>query len=238
MRTRLQRSIGRGEKKKKRCFPVAFWATNSDKLNNWIRHTPGCFLPPRAPQNTIVGLIAYICREQYVRTGQVWDIRKLSHQKIYLWVCVSTHTREPCWAGQPSWWGRNEPGVGSWMEETKLQQHDIAGKGDQRSLSKRAYSLCDGFQLLLVHSRSRPTLLFLLRYPKPFPDKSNPCIAPKLLIWWRWKKITVLGKPATIASYYSNVVSTATYTWMTWLPRDGIAPTDFMRWPTTYTMER
>lgn len=74
------------------------------------------------------------------------------------------------------------------MEETKLQQHDIAGRGDQRSLSKRAYSLCDGFQLLLVHSHSRPTLLFLLRYPKPFPDKSNPCIAPKLLIWWRWKK--------------------------------------------------
>ena len=52
------------------------------------------------------------------------------------------------------------------------------------------------------------------------------------------KPITVLSKPTTIAAYCSAAASTATYTWTIWLPRDGIAPTDFIRWPSTYTMER
>lgn len=53
-------------------------------------------------------------------------------------------------------------------------------------VSKGSVSVVFSNSSCCIHTLN--TLFCLFRHPKPFPDKSNPCMVPRLLSSWRWKK--------------------------------------------------
>lgn len=117
------------------------------------------------------------------------DPSSVTSENASLVLCSPTHTGEPCWAGQLYWW-ENKGGM-SLMQAVgwkRPNSSSMVHRGVIRGPYLKGFrvSVMVSNSFWCIHSRS--TLLFLPRYPKPFPDKSNPCTAPKLLARWRWNK--------------------------------------------------